>query len=72
MRNKVVLKENIEHKRREKRIRDTSPAAKQNMSALSLKANDIMAALQKKWYGYEGIKEEEDEDQIPDADFTLS
>lgn len=38
------------------------------MASLSNKANNIMAELKKKWYGYEGIQEEDEDDRMPDVD----
>ena len=35
------------------------------MAKMDTRANDIMAQLQKKWYGYEGIKEEDEEADQP-------
>ena len=59
------MTEKLELKKREKKVRDASPAVKQQMANMSTRANDIMAQLQKKWYGYEGIQEEDEEAEQP-------
>ena len=67
-RKKVIRDEKLELKKREKRVRDVSPVVKKDMASLSNKANNIMAELKKKWYGYEGIQEEDEDDKMPDVD----